>query len=118
MSALECRVEAVDGQTWLYRMVGDLFGSPQGYAFQEDVRQKVAAGARRIVLDLAQVRRIDSCGVGILVTVMWSASHAGGALALASLPPHVERVLGLALLLDRITNAATVPEALAKLDAK
>jgi len=46
---------------------------------------------------------------------MWSASNAGGALALASLPPHVERVLGLALLLDRITNAATVPEALAKL---
>ena len=106
-----------EGHSTIYTLSGRLYGSTEGYAFQETVRQRVAAGANRIVIDLSGVESIDSSGVGILVTVMWSASRAGGHLVLASLSEHVRQVLGLALLLDHIDHAESVGEALGKLEA-
>ena len=47
---------------------------------------------------------------------MWSASHAGAGLALASVTPKVERVLSIAMLLEHIAHADSVDAALAKLD--
>lgn len=110
---LTYRVEEPAEGTVIYRLAGDLFGSAAGYAFQNVVRDGVAAGSRRVVLDLAEVTRIDSTGVGILVALMWSASRGGAALALAALPAHVEGVLSIAMLLPHISHAATVDDALA-----
>jgi anti-anti-sigma factor len=114
---LEFTVSQRDDLTWIYTISGSLYGSTGGYAFQDDVRERVAAGARKIVIDLASVDRIDSSGIGILVSIMWSASQAGGALVVTALPKRVEHALSLAMLLDRIDRADTVEQALAKLDA-
>jgi anti-sigma B factor antagonist len=113
---LEVRSEARDDQTWIYTLSGCLYGSTEGYGFQDDVRQKVGSGVKRIVVDLAGVDRIDSSGIGILVATMWSASQAGARLVLASLSARVEKVLSIAMLLDHIGNAESVEEALAELD--
>ena len=109
--------ELADGRTWIYRLEGDLFGTAGGYRFQDEVREKIAGGARRVVLDLSTVHRIDSSGIGILTALMWSASRSGGGLVLAALPPRVEKVLALAMLLDHLANAPSLSEALAQLDA-
>jgi anti-sigma B factor antagonist len=115
----ELRYESAlsDGRTWVYRLQGDLYGTAGGYAFQEDVSKKIASGPKRVIVDLSAVERIDSSGVGILVAIMWSASRAGGGLVVAGLTPRVEKVLGLALLLDHIARAPSVEEAMVKLDA-
>jgi anti-anti-sigma factor len=112
---LQVRKERHDDRTWIYTLAGDLYGNSEGYAFQDEVRAEVQAGCRRIVVDLAGVGRIDSSGVGILVAMMFSASNAGGALCLVALSDKVEKVLGIAMLLDHIAHAPSVPEALAKL---
>jgi anti-sigma B factor antagonist len=114
---LEFRGEARDELTWVYTLSGNLFGSPEGYGFQEEVRQRIVSGARRVVIDLAAVDRIDSSGVGILVATMWSASQAGAGLVLAALSPKVEKVLSIAMLLDHIDHAGSVDEALTTLGA-
>jgi anti-anti-sigma factor len=113
---LEVRDESRDEQTWIYTLSGNLFGSSQGYDFQEAVRQKIGSGVKKIVIDLAAVERIDSCGVGILVATMWSASQAGAGLVLAALSPTVEKVLSIAMLLDHIDHADSVEDALTRLD--
>jgi len=117
LKGLEFSTESRDGQTRVYRLTGDLHGTREAYALQEQVRQAAAAGVKKVVLDLAGVGRIDSSGVGVLVAAMWSVSHAGGGLVLSALPPRIERVLGIAMLLDHIGHAASVEEALARLDA-
>ena len=61
---------------------------------------KVGVGTKKIVLDLGGVERIDSCGIGILASLMWSASQAGGGMVLASVPKQVEKLLGIVILLD------------------
>ena len=107
---------AHDDETRIYTLSGRLFGSPEAYGFQEEVRQKIASGTRKIVIDLATVDRIDSSGIGILVAMMWSASQKGAGLILAALSAKVEQVLSIAMLLDHIDHASTVEKALARLD--
>ena len=99
----------------IFTLTGALVGSPHAYELQDDVRGRIAGGARRIVLDLEQVTKIDSAGVGILASLMWSASQAGSGLVIAALPPTVEKMLGIAMLLDRIDHAPSRAAALAKL---
>jgi anti-sigma B factor antagonist len=113
MSKLEISGKAHDAQTPVWRVAGALYGTPEAYAFQNEVRERIVAGARRIVLDLGAVDRIDSSGVGILVAIMFSASNAGGSMVLAAIPPRVKNVLGIAMLLDRIEQADSVGAALA-----
>ena len=106
------------GHTLVFAVSGHLIGSAEVYAFQEQVRSEIAQGAQRLVIDLSAIEVINSSGIGILVGLMWSASQAGCGLALASLPPKVEKVLGLTKLLDHVAHAATVQEAMAKLEEK
>jgi anti-anti-sigma factor len=113
---LETACRTLDHETSVYTLAGDLFGNPEGYAFQDEVRKQIAAGKRKIVIDLESIVRIDSSGIGILVAVMWSASRAGGGLVLASIPARVEKILEIAMLLDHIEHAESVEAAVATLE--
>jgi anti-sigma B factor antagonist len=102
------------GAARVYRLSGWLYGTTGGYAFQEEIRQAVADGGRRFVVDLSGVQRIDSCGIGILAASIFSAQRAGGGIVLASLPEQVRRVLGVTMFLDHVAHADTLDDALAK----
>ena len=115
---LEARSESRGDRIRVYTLSGNLCGSSDGYAFQEEVRQAASSGIRGIVIDFAEVQRIDSCGIGMVVCMMSSASRAGGRLVLAALPDRIREVFMIARLLDHIDHADTVREALAKLDAE
>ena len=99
----------------VYTLTGALMGMPTSYELQDEVRGRIADGAHRIVLDLEGVTKIDSAGVGILASLMWSASQAGANLVLATLPPTVEKILGIAMLLERIDHADSRAAAIAML---
>ena len=117
-SKLEVRSETRGDQVRIYSLSGNFFGSSEGYAFQDEVRKVASSGIPGIVIDFADVHRIDSSGVGIVVSIMWSASQAGGRLVVAALPERIKEVLSIAMLLDHIDHATTVEEALAKLDVE
>lgn len=65
------------------------------------VDDAIAAGADRIVLDLAQVPFIDSSGLGAVIGALKAARTAGGDLRLASAGDQVRQVLRLTNL-DRV----------------
>lgn len=52
-------------------------------------------GVRRLVLDLADVRFIDSAGIGALLSIRERAERLRVEMALTNVPTHVERVLEL-----------------------
>jgi anti-anti-sigma factor len=108
--------ESPDDETIIYTLEGFLFGSSQAYGFQDGLREQIAGGVKSIVIDLAAVERVDSAGLGILASVMWSASQAGARMVLASLPKQVAKLLDMALLLDRIDHADSREAALAMLE--
>jgi anti-anti-sigma factor len=100
----------------VYTLSGYLYGNVKSYELQENVRATIADGKNRIVVDLAAVEKIDSAGVGILASLMWSASQSGGGLVMVGVPPTVEKILGIAMLLDRIDHADTCDAAIVMLD--
>lgn len=100
----------------VYTLAGSLIGMAKSYELQDEVRGHIAGGARRIALDLGGVTKVDSAGLGILASLMWSASQAGASLVLATLPPTVEKMLGIAMLLDRVDRADSREAAIAMLD--
>jgi len=110
--------DAGDLELVVYTLVGPLCGSEPAYEFQDEVRRKVAGGSRKIVIDLAGVERIDSCGIGILASLMWSASQVKGGMVLAAVPRQVEKLLQIVMLLDHIDHAASREAAIALLQGR
>lgn len=114
MNKLEVRQEMPEEGFHVYSLSGSLYGTTGGYDFVDDIRKKVSGGAKGIVIDFSAVERIDSCGIGIMVSTMWSASQAGCHMVLAAIPKRVERVLSMAMLLDHIDHTETLQDALKK----
>lgn len=100
----------------IFSVSGNLHGTTEGYALQDEVRQRFSTGTRKIIIDLSYVGRIDSCGIGILAAVAMSAQNNGSGLVLSSLPDRIVQILGVTNFLEFVESAESVPDALAKLD--
>jgi len=66
---------------------------------RDEVKGAIANGAKRIVLNLAEVNYIDSGGLGTLVALHTTAHNAGGAIKLANLTKRVGDLLQVTKLL-------------------
>ena len=64
-----------------------------GVTLREEVRKLVAAGQKKIVLNLAGVNYIDSSGLGELVSAYTAVKNAGGELKLLNLTSKVRDLL-------------------------
>ncbi len=62
-------------------------------SFREKVKSLLAAGKRKIVLNLANVSYIDSAGLGTLVATFHSARSQGATLKLANLGTKFKELL-------------------------
>ena len=61
--------------------------------FSTAVTQLIAAGERKVVVDLSSVGYVDSATIGCLMDLYRQASAAGGALKLAGVQKRVETML-------------------------
>lgn len=62
-------------------------------SFREKIKSLLAAGKKKIVLNLANVVYIDSAGLGTLVATFHSASSQGATLKMANLGTKFKEVL-------------------------
>ena len=77
----------------VYSLSGYLQGKPEGYAFLEKIRGKIAETDDRIVIDLDGVDRIDSSGIGVIATIVTSAEKNGAAIRLCNVKGRVHELL-------------------------
>lgn len=66
---------------------------------RDAVRRQLDAGRRHLVLDLARVPYVDSCGLGTMVQAYVSAHRAGGSVRLSNITPRVRQLLTITRLL-------------------
>jgi anti-sigma B factor antagonist len=76
----------------------DLLTAPQ---LERTVRELLASGFDHVVLDLAELRFLDSTGLHLILSLRASADAAGHRLELRPGPPPVQRVFELTGTLDR-----------------
>ncbi|MCV2887623.1 STAS domain-containing protein [Ruegeria aquimaris] len=101
----------VSGDTRIIAVNVERIDAAMAIQFKEDMRSETEAGPERVVLDLSQVKFIDSSGLGAIVAAM---KQMGGErrLELAGLTPVVDKVFRLTRM-DTVFNLfATLDEAL------
>lgn len=66
---------------------------------KDAVRRQLDAGRRHLVLDMARVPYVDSCGLGTMVQAYVSMHRAGGWVRLRNVTPRVRHLLTITRLL-------------------
>lgn len=86
-------------------------------SFRERVKSLLAAGKKKIVLNMAQVSYIDSAGLGTLVATFHSARSQGATLKLVNLGAKFKEVLQVTKLMtvfDTYDNETAAVQSFAK----
>ena len=81
------------GGVTLVDLSGKITLGEGGVTLREEVRKLLAAGQKKIVLNLAEVNYIDSSGLGELVSAYTAVKNAGGELKLLNLTSKVRDLL-------------------------
>lgn len=97
--ALRITQSVLDGIS-IVHLSGAIFFAEESACLRVHVKG-LLENSRQIVLDLGDVTRIDSSGLGTLVALYVSARKVGGNIKLANLGNHIKEAL-------RITRLATV----------
>ena len=89
---MQIKVKNIDG-TSILSLEGDFLGDDDHHKLRERVRGLVKQGRKHLVIDLAHVEHINSCGLGSLVCALTTVRRAGGDLQLAGVGVHVGDML-------------------------
>ncbi|HWZ97749.1 MAG TPA: STAS domain-containing protein [Candidatus Dormibacteraeota bacterium] len=92
------KIEEIDGVS-IVELNGRIVLGEESGALRETVKNLVAAGKQKIVLDMSNVTYIDSAGLGILVAAHVSAKKQGASISLCALGQKFREVLQLTRLL-------------------
>jgi anti-sigma B factor antagonist len=72
---------------------GKMVGGPEALEFKKAVEDLVAAGYKRVLLNLAEVPWVNSTGLGIFVAGYTSLKREGGSLKLVKVTERVRTIL-------------------------
>ncbi len=92
---------------------GRLLFGPETVRLENLVKDLIAQGARKFVLDLAGLEYTDSSGVGAVVASSALIARNGGELRLAGVKPRIQRILALKGMEQLSQAYPTVDEAVA-----
>ncbi|HEX5411542.1 MAG TPA: STAS domain-containing protein [Terriglobia bacterium] len=109
--ALHIVTKEMDGVTVL-SLAGRVTLGDESGQLRNTIKQLLAQGKKRIVLDLADVSYIDSAGLGTLVAAYTSARNEGGEVRLAGVTKNFGELLNITKLVTIFSVYDNVPDAL------
>ncbi len=77
----------------ILRLNGDLTGGPDAGLFHDTIKQVIADGHKKVLVDMGKVIIVNSTGLGILIAALTSMKNAGGMLKLLNVSKRVESLL-------------------------
>ncbi len=84
---------SVNKDLLLITMAGDLMGGFEGEKLYREVEESIENGTRRCVVDLSQVRFLNSSGIGMLITLLAKFRNRGGDLAIMRPSDQLKKLL-------------------------
>ena len=82
--------EKIDGDICIIGVSGNLMGGPETTAVHDKVREIVGKGHKKLVIDLAKVKWINSSGLGVLMGSMTTMKNADGEMKLANVSDRIQ----------------------------
>jgi anti-sigma B factor antagonist len=92
---------------------GRIMGGPESMAFHDELKKAVAAGQRKLVLDLGEVEWMNSSGLGMLISALTTLRNAGGEMKLARATEKITSLMVITKLDSVFETHSTVEAALA-----
>ncbi|MBM4160283.1 MAG: STAS domain-containing protein [Ignavibacteria bacterium] len=105
--------EKMQGDVAILSIKGNLMGEPDSTDVRDKVYSLLEEGFNKIVLDLGQVKWVNSSGLGTLIAVMTSIKNKGGEMRLARVTDKVESLFAITQLIKVFKTYETVDRAVA-----
>jgi len=107
--------EKIDGSVAVLTLSGKMMGGPETQAVHDHIKGLISDGIVSVVIDLGDVKWMNSSGMGILMASMTTLKNAEGKLALARVTEKVESLLIITQLIKVFSTFETVERAVASL---
>lgn len=98
-----------------FELAGYLTGHSDSYEFLEDARERIAAGAKKLLVDLSGIEKVNSSGIGVLAAAISSATNAGATIRFVGVTASVWNIMTIVGLSRVVENYPTTEAALADL---
>lgn len=85
--------EKIEGDVAVLSVSGNMMGGPETMALHEKVKSLVADGIKKVVIDLKDVKWMNSSGLGVLMACMTTMNNNAGKLKLSSVTEKVKSLL-------------------------
>ena len=90
---------------------GKLRGGPDAQDFQNQVSNYLEEGKKNIIIDMSDVKFVDSSGIGNIVRAFSTVKESGGRLVLASVSNKIDGLLSITKLNSIFEQYPSVEEA-------
>jgi len=107
--------EKIDGSVAVLTLSGKMMGGPETQSVHDHIKGLISDGIVSVVIDLGDVKWMNSSGMGILMASMTTLKNASGKLALARVTEKVESLLIITQLIKVFSTFETVERAVASL---
>lgn len=105
--------EKMQGDVAVLTFKGNLMGEPDTTEVREKIYGLLQEGFGKIVLDMGQVKWVNSSGLGTLIAAMTSVKNKGGEMRLARVTDKVESLFAITQLIKVFKTYETVDRAVA-----
>ena len=95
----------------VFEMVGNMMGGPEATEFSELLHQYVTEGKKNIIIDLSEVKFMNSSGLGMLISGLTTMKKEGGNLKLANVTDKIQSLLLITKLVTIFESYDSIDEA-------
>lgn len=95
----------------IIELQGNVMGGPEASEFKELLHKLIEEGKKNVVVDLANVKFMNSSGLGMLISGLTTMRNNGGDMKLANVTEKIESLLMITKLITIFEHYASVDEA-------
>lgn len=99
------------GDVTVIQLNGNVMGGPDATSLNEELHKLVGAGKKKVVVDLGDVKFMNSSGLGMLIRALTTMRNAGGDMKLARASEKIESLLMVTKLITVFDHYEKVEEA-------
>ncbi len=107
--------EKFDKNIAVLSLSGKMMGGPDTMAVHQHVKGLLADGTRNVVIDMKDIKWLNSSGLGVLIACKTSVDQAEGQLCLAGVTEKVQSLLMISHLITIFDTAENADRAVAAL---
>ncbi len=108
--------EKIENHIAILTLSGKMMGGPETQALHDHIKGLISDGINKVVIDLGDVKWMNSTGMGVLMASMTTLKNADGKLALARVTEKVQSLLMITQLIKVFLTFETVERAISNLD--